>query len=381
MNFLIHENLPKLDCYLQGRGQIKTFSGRTPPAADLLAAEVLLIRSVTKVTKELLDLAPQLKFVGTGTIGTEHVDVDALQKRGIGFASAPGANAISVGEYVLAAVLELAATAKLELAGKLALVVGAGHTGVQAGKRLAALGMDVRYIDPEPVLPKADKTFGDWSLLAQADVITFHVPLTTAAPHSTLHLMHAEQLALLKPDAILVNASRGPVVHNQALLQRLKDGPRLYCALDVWEGEPSVNLELLQRVGLATPHIAGHSLEGKIRGSYKLYEALYEFFSWKGKRLSESHFMPAVNLRQFTAPTLANQKLPQALVTDWVRSSYAIVADDNDFRVHGVTAEGFDRLRKVYQHRRELSATCVKVPETFLNQCQQLGFKVELTHD
>jgi len=381
MNFLVHENLPKLDLYLQGRGHIKTFSGRMPPEQDLLTTDVLLIRSVTQVNQELLDLAPQLKFVGSGTIGTEHVNVDALHKRGIGFASAPGANAISVGEYVLAAVLELAATAKLALAGKLALVVGAGHTGVQAGKRLAALGMDVRYIDPNPVLPKADKTFGDWSLLAQADVITFHVPLTTAAPHSTLHLMSAEQLALLKPNAILVNASRGPVVHNQALLQRLNNGPTLYCALDVWEGEPSVEPALVKQVDIATAHIAGHSLEGKIRGSHMLYDAVYEFFNWAGERKSEHLFMPEAHVYEFTASDLEASTISQAQVTEWVRASYAIVNDDKEFREHGLTAEGFDWLRKNYQHRRELSATCVKVQAAQMRQCQQLGFHVELAQD
>lgn len=376
MNFLIHENLPKLDIYLQGRGRIKTFSGRTPPEQDLLSADVLLIRSVTKVTRDLLDLAPQLKFIGTGTIGTEHVDIDALTERGIGFASAPGANAISVGEYVLAAALELASIAGLALAGKMALIVGAGHTGLQAGQRLAALGMEVRYIDPAPVLPRKDKHFGDWSLLAEADLVSFHVPLTKNIPQATYHLMNAEQLALLKPNAMLINASRGAVINNAALLTRIKQGPQLFCALDVWEGEPTVNLELMKQVELGTPHIAGHSQEGKIRGSHLLYEALCDYFCWPGERLSEDCFMPAGNLQQFTT-----RALTQNIVTEWVRSSYAIVDDDKQFRGHGVTAEGFDRLRKIYQHRRELSATCVKVPQAYLKQCQQLGFKVELTQE
>ncbi len=373
MNFLIHENLPKLDLYLQGRGQIKTFSGRAPPERDLLTTDVLLIRSGTKVDHDFLDLAPQLKFLGTGTIGTEHVDVKALQQRGIGFANAPGANAISVGEYVLAAALELAAKATLELEGKRALVIGAGHTGVQAGQRLAALGMDVRYIDPAPVLPAGEKAFVDWSYLEQADLITFHVPLTQTAPHATYHLMDTERLERLKPQAILINASRGEVVNNKSLLARIKKGPQFFCALDVWEGEPTVDLELVKRVDLATPHIAGHSQEGKIRGSHLLYEALSDYFAWQGERISELCFMPAGNVRQFTATTVT-----QKLLTEWVRNSYAIVDDDKQFRAHGVTPEGFDRLRKIYQHRRELSASSVKVPEAYLSQCKHLGFKVEL---
>src|SRR5690554_4182579 len=118
MNFLIHENLPMLEQYLDGYGSVQTFSGRTPPAELLATTDALLIRSVTQVDADLLTQAPKLSFVGTGTIGTEHVDTQALAERGIGFASTPGANAIAVGEYVLAATLELASKAQLSLGGK-----------------------------------------------------------------------------------------------------------------------------------------------------------------------------------------------------------------------------------------------------------------------
>lgn len=373
MNFLIHDNLPTLENYIQGYGQVTFFSGRTPPASALRQTHVLLIRSGTAVNRDLLACAPQLKFVGTGTIGIEHVDVQALHERDIGFASAPGSNAIAVGEYVLAAVLELAAQAKTNLTGKLALVVGAGHTGEQAGQRLAALGMQVRYIDPAPVLPFQNKQQGDWSQLPEADVVSLHVPLTQGvdSQHATWHLMGAEKLAQLKPDAILINASRGAVVDNTALLARLQQGPKLYCALDVWEGEPSIKTELLAYVNLATAHIAGHSLEGKLRASYLLYQALHDYFKWPERRLSVDTFMPQRGIRHFS-----HCQPNQATFLNWVRASYAIQQDNQDFREQGLTAKGFDQLRKNYHHRRELSATQVQVPEIWQSVCQQLGFTV-----
>lgn len=177
MKFLIHDNLPRLGELLSGRGELRFFSGRTPPDELLIDTQVLFIRSITKVDAALLEKAPQLQFVGTGTIGTEHVDLSLLRARGIDFASAPGANSISVGEYILAAALNLACRAKVELTGKRALIIGAGHTGTQAGKRLSALGMEVQYIDPAPVIAAEDKTFVDWTALPQADLISCHVPL------------------------------------------------------------------------------------------------------------------------------------------------------------------------------------------------------------
>ncbi|RUO43808.1 4-phosphoerythronate dehydrogenase [Aliidiomarina taiwanensis] len=376
MNFLIHENLPKLSQYLEGYGTLQTFSGRTPPSELLANTHALLIRSVTQVNARLLEQAPNLSFVGTGTIGTEHVDTQTLAERNIGFASAPGANAISVGEYVLAATLELASKAQVSLDGKRALIIGAGHTGTQAGLRLAALGMQVEYIDPAPVLPTDNKTMVGWEALATADVVSLHVPLIHAGEHATYHLFNEKNLAQLKPGAIFINASRGPVIQELALIKRLRTGPKLYCALDVWEQEPQVSRELVGLVNIATPHIAGHSQEGKIRGSYLLYKALAAYFCWPHANKSEEIYMPERGIREFSSLSQDTQRIPQSTITEWVRSSYDIMADDKAFRAQGLSPEGFDGLRKKYQHRRELSATCVKVWKQHEKQCQQLGFLV-----
>lgn len=378
MNFLIHENLPMLSQYLEGYGALQTFSGRTPPPELLAHTDALLIRSVTQVNTRLLQQAPKLTFVGTGTIGTEHVDRQALIERNIGFASAPGANAISVGEYVLAATLELASKAGLSVQDKQALIIGAGHTGTQAGQRLAALGMKVQYLDPAPVLPTDDKKMIGWEALAAADVVSLHVPLTHSGEHATHYLFDETRLSQLKPGALLINASRGPVIQQQALIERLRNGPQLYCALDVWEEEPCVPQELVDLVEIATPHIAGHSQEGKIRGSYFLYKGLAAYYAWLDANKTEQQYMPEKGRQTFIFDDVAEYAIPQTTLTQWVRSSYCIMDDDKAFRAHGVTPEGFDTLRKNYRHRRELSVTCVKVANQYVKQCQQLGFQVVL---
>ncbi|WP_113907310.1 4-phosphoerythronate dehydrogenase [Aliidiomarina celeris] len=392
MKFLIHENLPRLGELIESifsvahgspiTPTIEIFSGRIPPPEQLLDTEVLLVRSVTRVDKTLLAKAPALKFVGTGTIGTEHIDVGALNERGIGFASAPGSNAISVGEYVLAAALELATQSKVELAGKRALVIGAGHTGTEAGQRLAALGMVVQYMDPEPVVTRVGKQFVDWSALAQADLVTCHVPLTKNGNWPTFHLFNAQRLAELKPGAILINASRGAVVDNQALYQRLLREPAaLQVALDVWEGEPAIMSELLPQVQIATPHIAGHSAEGKLRGSILLAEAVRCFFAKALPALHVEQKLAELMADEPKSATVAINACPtQEEIAHLVRSVYRVKEDDQQFREVALSPEGFENMRKRYTQRRELSSQTLTVSgvgnSVWRLQLEQLGFNV-----
>lgn len=383
MKFLIHENLPRLDQFLAGRGEFRFFSGRTPPDDLLLDTQVLLIRSVTKVDQALLDRAPRLQFVGTGTIGTEHVDMPLLAAKGIKFSSAPGANSISVGEYVLAATLNLAQRAKINLEGKRALVIGAGHTGTQAGKRLSALGMEVQYIDPDPVLSRGNKTFVDWAALSEADLVSCHVPLTRDGQWPTYHLFDAKKLARLKAGALLINASRGAVIDNRALKNRLEEGrEQLWTALDVWEGEPEILTELVPYVNIATPHIAGHSIEGKVRGSMALANAVLAHLSEQevvSSLIADQH----VEMLEPLGTICITQEPCQQKLHELVRRVYNIDKDDDDFRRHGISPSGFELLRKGYTERRELSGITLKLSpdvwQSWQNRLRTLGFTVEST--
>ena len=279
MNIVADRNIPALSTLLSGAGNLHFFSEREPPPELLANADALLVRSITQVNKELLKKAPKLTFVASATIGTEHIDSEALAEKGIAFAHAPGANAASVGEYVLCAVLQwlngqnIDSLADLDVA-----IVGAGHTGQAAGQRLQALGMNVHYYDP-PLSKKGEKAVHDhWQRVITADIISCHVPLTRGDEYPTHHLFEHTALQSLHENQLLINASRGSVIDNVALLERAQQGERPFIVLDVWEGEPKVLKPLVDYVDIATPHIAGHSLEGKVGGAIMVANALLQHF-------------------------------------------------------------------------------------------------------
>ncbi|RUO65730.1 4-phosphoerythronate dehydrogenase [Pseudidiomarina planktonica] len=360
MNILADANIPQVEKLFEQFGQVNLFSSRQPPSEQLADAQVLLVRSVTQVNSALLQQAPKLTFVGTATIGVEHVDQAALQQRHIQFASAPGANAAAVGNYVLSATVEmLLAQGKCELPTGNAVIIGAGHTGTAAGKRLSGLGYQVSYYDP-PLLadnnaarPVGCDLHADWQRVLEADLISCHVPLQDEGQYPTRHLWQADSLQQLKSDCLFINASRGAVVAEQDLLQTLAaNGPMV--TLDVWEHEPQLNSELVAQVALATPHIAGHSLEGKVGGAYSLYGTFCKVQKCSPE-LSLQALLPKANqsvIEIAVPPDL------QTLAT-WLRAIYDIRNDDKLLRDSELTAAAFDNLRKNYQVRRELSVQSV----------------------
>ncbi len=376
MNFLIDKNLPAAQELLSEYGELHFFEGRELPSELLAEAEILLIRSVTQISEAILSQAPKLKFVGTATIGTDHVDLSALAARNITFANAAGCNAVAVGEYVLSAAFAVAHEHQLTLQGKRALIVGAGNTGSEVGARLSALGMEVAYIDPIKQEAGADVEFSDWQQLHQFDLISLHVPMQKHGEYTTWHLLDAERINRLKPGTLLVNASRGAVVDNQALYQRLQTQDDIYVVLDVWEGEPDVLTELVALVDIATPHIAGHSIEGKIRGTYRLYTQLHAHFGFATPILPERNVLPGFCDEEIYVAS----DYTEADIGQWVQKVYPVVQDDSSFRQNGLTALGFDKLRKEYALRRELwSQVLVCSPNCSGKQQKQLealGFSI-----
>ena len=278
LRILADENIPLAREAFGTLGAVRLVPGRqiTPDAAR--EADVLLVRSVTRVDAALVEGSP-LRFVGSATIGTDHVDLDALRARGIAFAHAPGSSAGSVVEYVLAALLRLAARRGETLREKSVGVVGCGAIGGRLAARLTAFGTRVLKNDP-PLAERAPQAGAPHDfvalseVLAEADVVTLHVPLTHAGSHATHHLFAKTTLNRLKPGAWLVNTARGAVVSKGALKEALEAGRLDAVVLDVWEHEPTPDPDLLRRVDLATPHVAGYSYDGKVEGTRMLYHAL-----------------------------------------------------------------------------------------------------------
>ena len=353
MRIVADENIPLVEHFFGPYGEIVLRPGSSISSRDLAAADVLLVRSVTRVDAKIL-AGSRVRFIGSATIGTDHIEIENVEKRGIVFAHAPGSNADSVVEYVIASLLALSARKAVPLRGRTVGIVGFGNIGRRLASRLPALGCRVLVNDP-PLAERAQKVgrphdFVDLEeLLASSDIVSLHVPLSTSGPHPTRHLLDAARIRKFSQGAWLVNTSRGSVVDNAALLDGIE---RLGAVvLDVWENEPEPETRLVEKVDLATPHIAGYSYDGKVAGTRMLYEAFARFLGEEVAEVEEG-FGPA---KPLTPPDPA---LPEM---DWlyqvVSRMYPISEDDRRMRDVGgaAWAEHFTRLRRDYPERRTFS--------------------------
>ncbi|PAU53625.1 4-phosphoerythronate dehydrogenase PdxB [Pseudomonas sp. PICF141] len=361
MLIVADENIPLLDAFFAGFGEIRRVPGRAIDRATVEQADVLLVRSVTNVNRALLE-GSKVRFVGTCTIGTDHLDLDYFQQAGISWSSAPGCNARGVVDYVLGSLLTLAEIEGADLAQRTYGVVGAGEVGGRLVKVLQGLGWNVRVCDP----PRQAAEGGDYvsleQVIEQCDVISLHTPLTRQGPQSTWHLFDKNRLSQLKPGTWLINASRGPVIDNAALRQVLLVREDLQAVLDVWEAEPQVDVALAELCVLATPHIAGYSLDGRQRGTAQIYQALCAFLG-QPEQIHLSDLLPAPWL---SAVSLNGDSDAAWALAMLCRGVYDPRRDDANFRrslVGNVNEQraAFDALRKHYPLRREIDGLKVRI--------------------
>ena len=359
MKIIVDENIPYGREAFETLGEVETMAGRAITRAALAAADILVVRSITTVDRELLEGTP-VRFVGTCTIGEDHIDRAYLAEQGIGFSSAPGCNANSVGEYVIAALLDLAERHDLDLTLLRLGIVGVGNVGARVLAKATALGMSAVLNDPPLADETGDPRYRPIDEILDCDIITLHVPLEHSGPYPTFHMVDAEFLRWLKPTAILLNTARGPVVDNFALKTALDKGNLRAAVLDVWEGEPNVDMGLLDAVDIATPHIAGYSFDGKVNGTRRIYEAACGFLGVPSQ-WDALCVLPEPEVGEITVNPLEANALGGA-----VRAVYDIMRDDTAMRgisrkpkaKHGAY---FDRLRKNYPRRREFFNTRVRL--------------------
>ncbi|WP_369983879.1 4-phosphoerythronate dehydrogenase PdxB [Thalassolituus sp.] len=360
VHIVADENIPLIEQFFGEFGEITRLPGRSMKASDLSNADILLVRSVTEVDASLLAGTP-VKFVGTATIGTDHIDTEYLDSKGIGFASAPGCNAQAVVDYVLSALSVIVDSRGIEFADLSVGIVGVGNVGLLLRQRLEQMGMTVRATDPF----KDEEDVGELTSLddvLSCDVVSLHTPLERGGEHPTWHLINEARLKQMAPDACLLNACRGAVVDNAALSAHLKQAPDFVAILDVWENEPELDLELMELCSLATPHIAGYSLDGKMKGTELIYQAACGYFGLP-VRLKLGQFLPEPGIRRvdFSAEVPIHQALRTA-----IRASYEIRVDDGVMRSvmrrSQNLRESFDRMRKDYPLRRDTINLRVGVP-------------------
>lgn len=246
---------------------------------DIRDADALIIRTRTHCDAQLLK-GSNVKFVATATIGYDHIDTNFMEQAGIKWINCPGCNASSVAQYI-DAVLTLIKTEKhIDIQKQTIGIVGCGHVGKKVVEVARRKGMNILVCDPPRSDAEGEKGFVSMEQIAkEADIITFHVPLTKEGRYPTYHLANETLFDSLSKRPIIINSSRGAVVDNEALLYAINYNKVKDAVIDTWENEPNINKELLKRVWIGTPHIAGYSADGKTNADNMVISALCEFFS------------------------------------------------------------------------------------------------------
>ena len=378
MIILADENIPNVKQSFAPFGEVKTVPGRDINTSMLADVDVLLVRSVTPVNEQLLANS-QVKFVGSATTGTDHVDTHYLIQAGIHFGHAHGANARSVTEYVLSVLAQLYVTRHIDFFNKKVGIIGLGKVGGGLYDALTKLGIDC--IGYDPLI--AQDSYGNMLSLEevlQADIICVHTPLTNFGDYPTSYLLDKEQLAKLRKGAVLVNAGRGEVVDNKALLETYNTNLDLITALDVWEHEPAIHQDVLARVDIATPLIAGYSFDGKICATQMLINSFCDFFEIENQPKKQENLSGL----EFDFDTNGDTR---DVVCRAILTAYPISKDDEGLRrAQGLNdvdlAAHFDALRKNYWQRREFSqfTVCIKADcsETTQKMLVACGFNIAL---
>ena len=378
MKIVADENIPFVCECFGSLGRVVSCPASQITTQLVKDADMLLVRSVTKVGSGLL-AGSSVRFVATATIGFEHIDTAWLAENNIGFASAPGSNANSVAEYVIAALLHLGRKYEFSLRDKSIGIVGVGNVGSLVEKKCLALGIKVLLNDPPLQRQTGDAKYVPLEELFGCDIITLHTPLTYEGVDKTFHLADGRFFDSLKPGCIFINTSRGGVVDTSALKDALSTGRIKAAVLDVWEDEPNIDTGLLKMVDIATPHIAGYSLDGKIAGMIMIYKAACKYFGIEAKN-DMNDFLPEPEVPRLKIEGGNNNE--QEVLLQAVETIYKITGDDSRLRqILDVSPEVrgtfFSDLRKNYPVRREFQNTkIISATGDIAEKLRGIGFKV-----
>jgi erythronate-4-phosphate dehydrogenase len=356
---LIDENIPFAEEAFKEFGTPKLLPGRDINKFTIKDTDILVVRSITRVNESLLN-GSSVKFVGTTTIGTDHIDLKYLEDRKIGFANAPGCNADSVAEYVYSGIIKIATEKEIKLKEKTIGIIGCGNIGSRVAVIAKNFGMNTLLNDPPLKRQTGEKYFIPYEEALTADIVTYHVPLIMEGVDKTFHMLSEKQLKNFNNDKLILNTSRGSVVSNSDLKKFLTKN-NLNVVLDVWENEPAIDIDLLEHLNFATPHIAGYSYEGKVNGTIMVYEALRKFFNKNG--IGWQPILPDVENSILDFPR--SESLEKSL-NKIITKIYDIENDDINLREIKKQDENergkyFDQLRKNYPIRREFNNYTIRI--------------------
>lgn len=365
-------------------GELILIPGREIAQKDLVDADALLVRSITQVGNDLLE-DTRVRFVGSATSGTDHIDLGYLAENEIGFADARGSNANAVVDYCFSALAHMVINKGLDIYSSTVGIVGAGNIGSLFANKLEQLNIAYRLCDPPLQHAKGKISNSGGSVYhslretLQCNVVTLHVPLTRGGDYPTHRLVNNKNLQYLPEGAVLINTSRGSVVDEAALLKFLCQRDDVSCVVDVWENEPGVSKELARQVEIATPHIAGYSRDAKFAATVQLSQVFRDFFG------ITSADEPNQELPAVVAVSLNSEELDTELM-HWhlIDSAFPIAKLSEQF-IQSVAgnrvSEAFDQLRRNLVRRREFRSMSVSGRQLHAGQrklLSVLGFNIEV---
>lgn len=380
MKIVVDQNIPFGSEAFSSAGEVVRLPGRQIAAEHLRDASALIVRSITRVDERLLKGTP-VRFVGTCTIGTDHLDIPWLESNGISWCSAPGCNARSVAEHAIASLALAQKEGRIDLASRpKAGVVGVGHVGRIVAELLEALELEVLRNDPPREENEGPHGFSSLErLLRECRIVCAHLPLTRTGTHPTQGLLDADHLGRLPSGALFLNAGRGATAPSSGLRRLIQERPDISLALDVWDPEPAFPVDIARTCLVRTPHVAGYSFEGKIEGTRMVRE---EFGRVAGlAEWNSPHVEPdPVELPRSVVPSSE----PWSAWSELVLAAYDIVGDSSRMseiadRPDSERASAFDRLRKDYPVRREFRNRPVigweRLPDHARKIAETLGFR------
>lgn len=372
-NIVVDENISFPEAF-EMFGNVIKVNGREISNSILKNCDILIIRSVTLVNENLLKNT-KVKFVGTATSGIEHIDVNYLNKNKIYFAEAKGSNSFSVAEYVITAIVKLLADSKEAFLNKSVGIVGLGNIGSKIENFCQSLGMKVIHNDPPLKRKNLNFTSSSLEEILTCDIISLHVPLTFDGLDKTYNLLD-DNLSLVKENSILINTSRGGVINETKLIEILKQ-KKIRLITDVWINEPEINTELLTKSDIATPHIAGYSIEGKVNGTKMIFEQLNKFLGTNYDFNFTDNFTEIETIK-FDSD-LSSESLNELfkkiydIESDSIKLKKMINMKDNE------QESFFDKLRKEYPLRKSFNNYLIKTSnESYKKLFEQLRFQVDL---
>lgn len=361
MRLIADKNIPFLKGVLEPFFDVEYYSGSEITSEIVRNADALIIRTRTICDSNLLS-GSKVKFIGSATIGFDHIDTNYCANNNITWVNAPGCNSAGVQQWVATALIHWAELNSMNLSGLTIGVVGVGNVGKKVVDLARVLGMKVLCCDPPRKRNEGLSDFVDFeTVLKESDIITFHVPLNYEGVVNTFHMLNHHSIALCKPNVYIINSSRGEVLNTEGLISFLESNPNAQVALDVWENEPNLSVELLRKTIIATPHVAGYSLEGKVMGTKMVIDSLSQFFN-----LGICPWLPSPN------PLVEKIKLTNPTnIAAAIKSTYNILGDDlrNTF-------ESFENLRNNYNYRRDFSGHTVDLYSKYSDYLKKIGFSV-----